>query len=422
MSIEEKAKAYDEAIKKAKEIKEKIVYSHLSTESCKAVSEYIDTIIPELREKPLTPFQQYLNCILRGVYYAEVPDKKVNEFILNVVRTRTDELIKLAKRHEDTDCQFRENEDERIRKALIDALKVSETIGELKFRLPYPTREECIAYLEKQKESLHIQETCKENTDSFTSEDEKIRKEIIDFLETIPASELKRIPRPISEWFSWLEKQKEHHIPWYDYQKSKEAGYTIVPNEEYEQLIKQKEQKPEDKEITLTNFEEVLNTFLFDFANSPIEDCEPKEYTKKHSAEILKAAYAELNAQLKQDIFEAQQEGRREGYEAAKAEQKPAEWSESDENIRKQLISICDEWLSGGYNARPCLNDVRWLKNLLETQKELAPAEWSEEDKKVYSRLLKHYERLTHCVTTANRHQEIREELNFLKSLRTSLM
>ena len=41
------------------------------------------------------------------------------------------------------------------------------------------------------------------------SEDEKIRKEIIDFLETIPASELKRIPRPISEWFSYLAKQKE---------------------------------------------------------------------------------------------------------------------------------------------------------------------------------------------------------------------
>lgn len=34
MTTEEKAKAYDEAIKKAKEIKEKIVHSHLSTESC----------------------------------------------------------------------------------------------------------------------------------------------------------------------------------------------------------------------------------------------------------------------------------------------------------------------------------------------------------------------------------------------------
>ena len=92
------------------------------------------------------------------------------------------------------------------------------------------------------------------------SDDERIRKEIIYFFETIPVSELKRIPRPISEWFAWLEKQNEYHIPWYDYQKSKEAGYTIVPNEEYEQLIKQKEQKPVDYEHEMwknceTNFE-----------------------------------------------------------------------------------------------------------------------------------------------------------------------
>ncbi len=48
--------------------------------------------------------------------------------------------------------ELRESEGESIRKALIDALKVSETVGELKFRLPEPTREEAIAYLEKQKE------------------------------------------------------------------------------------------------------------------------------------------------------------------------------------------------------------------------------------------------------------------------------
>ena len=48
--------------------------------------------------------------------------------------------------------QLKESEDERIRKGLIEALKTSKTVGELKFILPEPTREECIAYLEKQKE------------------------------------------------------------------------------------------------------------------------------------------------------------------------------------------------------------------------------------------------------------------------------
>ena len=39
-------------------------------------------------------------------------------------------------------------------------------------------RDKVLAWLEKQKESLHISETCKENADSFTDEDEKMLKRI----------------------------------------------------------------------------------------------------------------------------------------------------------------------------------------------------------------------------------------------------
>jgi len=79
--------------------------------------------------------------------------------------------------------ELAESEDERMIKALIEALTVSESIGELKFRLPEPTRKECITWLEKQKETLHVQETCKENANSFTDdEDEKIRRFIQDRL------------------------------------------------------------------------------------------------------------------------------------------------------------------------------------------------------------------------------------------------
>ena len=46
-----------------------------------------------------------------------------------------------------------------------------------------------------------------------------------------------------------------------------------------------------------------------------------------------------------------------------------------DERIRKEIINICDEWLNGGWSARPCLNDILWLKNLLEKQKELSDPE-----------------------------------------------
>ena len=249
MTTEEKAKAYDETLEKIRPL-----YEQAKKDGNPIWSTY-EYLVPKLREseKPLTPFQQCLNCILRGVYYAEVPDKKVNEFILNVVRTRTDELVKLAKRHEYTDCQLRESEDERIRKYLIKELKAAKSVGELKFIIPQPTREECITYLEKQKDRMA---PVYDNQDSFESALEKAWNDYHNGYENVDKLEDDYVECAHAKGFRegylfGIEKQKEQHIPWYDYQKSKEAGYTIVPNEEYEQLIKQKEQKPAWSEVEL---------------------------------------------------------------------------------------------------------------------------------------------------------------------------
>lgn len=53
--------------------------------------------------------------------------------------------------------ELKESEGERIRKTLINALKTTKSVGELKFVLPEPIREECITYLEKQKEQKPTQ-------------------------------------------------------------------------------------------------------------------------------------------------------------------------------------------------------------------------------------------------------------------------
>lgn len=62
-----------------------------------------------------------------------------------------------------------EDEDEMIRKSLIDALTVAKSVGELKYILPEPTREKCIDYLERQKKnsssSGNINYSYEENTD-----------------------------------------------------------------------------------------------------------------------------------------------------------------------------------------------------------------------------------------------------------------
>ena len=60
-------KKYKEALEKAREIKRKIMSSHLSTESCKAVSEYIDTIIPELRESEDARIRKCIEMALTDV-------------------------------------------------------------------------------------------------------------------------------------------------------------------------------------------------------------------------------------------------------------------------------------------------------------------------------------------------------------------
>lgn len=98
------------------------------------------------------------------------------------------------------------------------------------------------------------------------------------------------------------------------------------------------------------------------------------------------------------------------------------EWSEEDKERLEAIIAyLTFENENRGFigQDRFTAGDlIHWLKSLHERLVIQPKKEWSEEDEKVYSRLLNHYENLTHCITTADRHQEIREELNFLNSLR----
>lgn len=126
---------------------------------------------------------------------------------------------------------------------------------------------------------------------------------------------------------------------------------------------RQKEQKPVEKsEIELTEFEESLNTFLFNFAHLPMDDCDPKEYIKKYSAEILKNAYKELRGKLEEDIFEARQEGIRDGI----ASVKPAEWSEEDKKLLDFWLDVIDrnDWRMDENFCKASREFINRLKSL----------------------------------------------------------
>ena len=134
--------------------------------------------------------------------------------------------------------ELAESEDERIRKficSIIDNLEPKDFVGVKKMNVlawlekqKEPTTEELYAeqgtteeeYIantmkkvramrEKQKESLHIPEMCKENPDSFKDEDERIRKGIFEFIRDSLGDEFEDYDFYKSEALKWLEKQKE---------------------------------------------------------------------------------------------------------------------------------------------------------------------------------------------------------------------
>ena len=88
------------------------------------------------------------------------------------------------------------------------------------------------------------------------SEDDRIRKVLLDYFKDYKKQE--EISKTLSTFFgiktdniiAWLEKRCEQkHIPWYDLQKSKEAGYTIIKTEEFEAMQKPVEWSEEDESI-----------------------------------------------------------------------------------------------------------------------------------------------------------------------------
>lgn len=141
MNIEEKAKAYDKAIEVARPL-----YERAKKDDCPIWSTY-ETIFPE----------------------------------------------------------FAESEDERIIRKITAILANTPTEIFVREGIKFC---ECNDWLEKQKckESSHVSESRKENDDSFTNEDERIRKRLIDL---VSYNESQLTETESEQIYNWLEKQKE---------------------------------------------------------------------------------------------------------------------------------------------------------------------------------------------------------------------
>ena len=127
--------------------------------------------------------------------------------------------------------ELRKSEDERMLNMAIKAVKAPEAQSCIKSWGVNP--DDVIAWLKKQKETLHIAESCKENAKSFAdeSEDERIRKWIIEEFKIHYNLESPRTLNPMVEKaLAWLEKQKELSVNgkglyYYDGEKFTYCGY-----------------------------------------------------------------------------------------------------------------------------------------------------------------------------------------------------
>ena len=406
------------------------------------------------------------------------------------------------------DPELRESEDERIRKGLIKV--VSDIAGGWPFEEHGITKKKAIAYLEKQKEpvvdkegmyyylggkfiycgypvmeenlydfaisqqekqkeSLHIPETCKENGDTFTDiKNRNIRGCIGMALADVSESRFKMYGVTLKECLAYLERQKEPH-----YTKRNALFDKCVENcnpeimqrvsDEVDEILK--EQKPAWGE----NFEENIRILLHDKLTWHSEDgsisstvliddktlkdiCAGiwfyvgKEALKYPNKELNVSGWSEeekdkLNS-IERLIVNANAHsnyliGDKEAIDLqhfirsiVKPTTKPAEWSEEDSDNLERVDNYL--WMLDDYVGDDCsmpqgkTDKIRgnihgilspWLKSLPERFNPQPKQEWSDEDK----------HRITDAIyflESAKIHyadiSEIEKTINFLKSLRPS--
>ena len=193
---------------------------------------------------------------------------------------------------------------------------------------------EHLAYLEKHKESLHIPETCKENSDSFTNEDERIRKELIKTIRCISSDCQYAIflsEQQKQRYLTWLEKHKEPEwnkkpcLTCQEYEKGHKQGYTEGCTAGYNKAMKEVEQKEQ---------------------NPPTNCKHLHTYTEDLTREDIVKTILDVCVSKKQK------------------EQKPAEWSEEDESVLEWLLWFFEN-LIWHKDYRLQREDVLlWLKSL----------------------------------------------------------
>ena len=228
-------------------------------------------------------------------------------------------------------------------------------------------RKKILAYIEKQKESLYIPETSKENANSFSDEGERIRKWLYDFIHNCPNETF--------EFYGGVGKQAV--LAYLEKQKDLDKMIVVSPevwdnaiSDAYENgkgdSEKQKEQKP---------WKVGANAYF-------TPEQKPAEYLDKDRIyAIMKKLH---NLSFSQDILINSKEYKQideithdvRDLLDYPIEQKPTEWSEED----KEALDMCLDAIPKAWKTKSGILLTKWLKDNIHLQPK---QEWSDEDKKL---------------------------------------
>ena len=221
--------------------------------------------------------------------------------------------------------ELAESEDEKIRKGLIEALKTSKTVGELKFILPEPTREECIAYLEKLKGKMTAEEF--ESSELFQL---KLKTKYANgYQDGLAQKEQKEIPLMNGDADLYFDN-------WIQYNDTTKRG-CFEEGIRYAQRL-QKEQKPLSTEETELNSIAFLEQMGY-LCIPPGKELKPAEWGEKEKENLDKCCAVIAQPDTFFDTY-FRQKCLDFLFEISKKFSLPPkqEWSEEDENNLNKLL------------------------------------------------------------------------------------
>ena len=378
MIDKEKAKAYDEALKRAKEIKSKILSSHLSTESCKAVSEYIDTIIPELAESEDERIRKSIILLLQRGGYMSPEDKEEAYAWLEKLKEYANDLS-LEQEAYLTSERFKQAEKEKDEFTTRKFLQCLTSFGDFKegahYWLEYIGGDKYVGRSDNVLgEVFHI--TPRQLFTLFSDKLEEAQE---------PPQEEKQVPLNYEPPFDENPSDKEIIEALIKHLKEEDGFLTAIDCVSIKAILswlkKQKEQKSSEYEKSLlSKFEQAVYDCAWDKVTCKPEGETREEYAKRWAEQLLLMVRDWADNYIDSQIVSTKHKA----YDKGKADaEKPAEWSEENEkrpeegllDEEKMITGIIDGITNlaspdnfgdsitfGGFNWKDC---VIFLKKLI---------------------------------------------------------